>query len=279
MSKQGLPGCIFCGEKPLTVEHVFKSAWKNKLALPEGKREFYQVKAEGAERIANDSLFGLTTKSVCANCNNGWMNDLDLCVENWVMDPDGLDPGCTPRDLRRWAMKIAILRSRWDQPDTLSRERLIIPPDDMARLYDGEDLDDWHIFIGRAQRPEHRHNFCSLVGGHIDEGYMAWGVLQMSWSLGTALVTALRIAEEPGRQFLKSFKGYNREQGTPFAEVLSGTATLPALADRPAIPNWLILRFFWFFAPNDASPIAQQLRSLHSAVNDSLQAQGLPPIF
>lgn len=97
MSKQGLPGCIFCGKRPLTVEHIFRSAWKDMLVIPEGKGEFYQVKAGGMERISRYTPFGLTTKSVCAECNNGWMNDLDLRVEKWVMDPQTLEPGCTTR--------------------------------------------------------------------------------------------------------------------------------------------------------------------------------------
>lgn len=59
----------------------------------------------------------------------------------------------------------------------------------MIGLYNGDDIDDWHIFVGRAQHPEHRHNFASIGGGFIEEGRMAWGIVQVSWSLGTALVT------------------------------------------------------------------------------------------
>jgi hypothetical protein len=173
MSKQGLWGCIFCGGKPLTVEHIFRSAWKNMLVIPQGKREFYQVKAGGIERRRNDPLSGLTTKSVCGTCNSGWMNDLHLRVEKWVMNPETLESSCTPTDLRRWAIKIAILRSRRDQPDFLPRENLIIPPEDMSTLYNDDDIDDWHIFIGRAQCSEHRHNFAGIGGASNGEGHMA----------------------------------------------------------------------------------------------------------
>lgn len=82
------------------------------LVIPQGKRQLYQVKAGGTERARSDPLFGLTTKSVCANCNNEGMNDLDLCVEKWVMNPETLESGSTPTDLTRSLRFLGLLV--WD---------------------------------------------------------------------------------------------------------------------------------------------------------------------
>lgn len=62
---------------------------------------------------------------------------------------------------------------------------------------------------------------------------MAWGILQVSWSLGTALVTALRVADETGLQFFKNFKGYNRAQGNS----LCRSPTPRHHASRPHLPT------------------------------------------
>lgn len=237
--------------------------------VPAGTRAFFQVKTDGTESVGKDPLFALTTKSVCGVCNNGWMNDLDLKVEKWVLRPDPLDPGCSPQELRRWAIKVAIPRSRRDEDD------LAFPSDDMTRVHSGQDIEDWHVFIGSTQRPEHRHNFGSFAGGLIEQGSISQGVIQVSWSLGTALVTALRIAGEPGRHFLKAFKSYNRQQSLPFAEVLPSAAAVPPLTTRPQIPNWLITSFFRYFTPDTASPVADAIRQGRDKVSGTLREDNL----
>jgi hypothetical protein len=92
-------------------------------------------------------------------------------------------------------------------------------------------------------------------------------------------MTGMRVLDETGRDFFKNFKGYNRTQGVPFAEVLPHAKTLPALVDRLAIFNPLLLRYFWFFSTDDASPAAPHIKSWQSGFNDILNAQGQPPIF
>jgi hypothetical protein len=102
------------------------------------------------------------------------MNDLDSIVEPWVFDPNNDDNRCDPTQFRRWAIKIALLRLYYEEP-------LLIEPGDPAKIYAGEDIPDWHVFIGHTQHPEHRHAFCG-VGSAIalPPGGRIYGLSQLS---------------------------------------------------------------------------------------------------
>ena len=90
--------------------------------------------------------------------------------------------------------------------------------------------------MGQSQHPEHRHNACGV--GPIFKGFgRPAGVTQVSWSLGTALVTTFRITgTDAGPFVLKSFRSHNRLQGSPFAEVRYAAKQFPNLVTLPALP-------------------------------------------
>jgi len=142
--------CVFCGSTPVTSEHIFKRAFRKKLGLPAGNRRLDQQKGLDQPKTTRpDPLFELKVRHVCARCNNGWMNRLDLAVEHWVVDPD--NKTCEPNDLRRWAIKLAILLSLTAQPST------VLPRNDYQRLLAGADLSEWYVLVGRNSFPEWRH--------------------------------------------------------------------------------------------------------------------------
>ncbi|EHB54017.1 hypothetical protein MycrhDRAFT_4480 [Mycolicibacterium rhodesiae JS60] len=131
-----------------------------------------------------DPLFELTVRHVCARCNNGWMNRLDLAVEDWVIDPR--NETCDPHDLRRWAIKLAIMLSLTGQPSA------VLPPRDYERLFAGDDLNEWSVFIGQSGFREWRH---AQVGKGLlseESGEMVDGITHASWVVGSSVVTALR---------------------------------------------------------------------------------------
>ncbi len=69
--------CIFCGQRANSDEHIvaqrlYKRAKAEKVALTVG----HLREGEPLKRRASH-LFNTFTVKVCAQCNNGWMNDLE----------------------------------------------------------------------------------------------------------------------------------------------------------------------------------------------------------
>jgi hypothetical protein len=169
---------MFCGSgAPMTREHIFRSSWKHKIDtsehlvdLPFFERKFTKYGSDNSEtRTKSEDLFSVIVKRVCAPCNNTWMNDLDSVVEPWVFDPNNDDNRCDPKQFRRWAIKVAMLRLYYDEP-------LLIEPPDPATIYAGEDIREWHVFIGRTELPEHRHAFCAVGPVRMDMGGKIYGL-------------------------------------------------------------------------------------------------------
>ncbi|MBB5911280.1 hypothetical protein BJY24_000147 [Nocardia transvalensis] len=71
---------------------MFRQEMGNKLALRSGwTHRFWRawLDEDGPQvqdRAAQNSLYDWQVKTVCAPCNNGWMNDLDLAVETILVD-------------------------------------------------------------------------------------------------------------------------------------------------------------------------------------------------
>jgi hypothetical protein len=267
---------MFCAcDAPMTREHIFRSSWKRKIDtsehlanLPFFERRFTRYKADTSATLTkSEDLFSTSVKRVCASCNNNWMNDLDSVVEPWVFDPDNDDNRCDPAQFRRWAIKVALLRLYFEEP-------LLIEPEDPARIYAGEDIPDWHVFIGHTQRPEHRHAFCGVGPGiAVPPGGRIYGLNQLSWTLGHSLVVAIRVVirdDEPSREELnelsrncfKNFKQYNRWRGIEVLEVLPTAKMMPSVRSLPALPTGEIQRLVWLFTTNPISPIADRVREV-----------------
>lgn len=182
---------------------------------PGARREFTRYSVDGEEvSTSRDPLFGLKVKRVCAKCNNEWMNNLDSLVEPWIFDP--YKQTCDPVQFRRWAIKVAILR-------TFKDDRALIHIADLDELYRGSDMLCWRIFIGRTRLPEHRHSFAGFGASGGENGGFNWGITEVSWTLQHVYVGAVRLSHpehEVTKALFKRFKKYLRHEGSLLAEVM-----------------------------------------------------------
>ncbi|ORB16872.1 hypothetical protein BST37_05610 [Mycobacterium noviomagense] len=245
--------------------------------MPFFDRTFTRYGLDGSpKQTKSEDLFSVIVKRVCAPCNNTWMNDLDSEVEPWVFDPVNDDNRCDPTEFRRWAIKVALLRSYYESP-------LAVEPADPAKIYAGEEIAEWHVFIGRTQRPEHRHSFCG-VGPLRPDGGRLYGITQVSWTLGNSLVTALRVVtgddelsqllNESSHGCLKNFKQYNRWRGIEVLEVLPTAKEMPSVRSLPALPIHEVQRLVWLFTTHPISPIAKEVREAYEGMKGILEDAG-----
>lgn len=270
---------MFCGSgEPMTREHIFRSSWKRKLKtdenltqLPGVDRTFTRYdQSDNSVRYSKlEDLFSVVVKRVCATCNNQWMNDLDSIVEPWVFDPYNDDNRCDPREFRRWALKVALLRIHYDEP-------LVIEPADPPKIFCGEDISDWHVFIGRTAIPEHRHALCG-VGPHTTTGGKLFGVTQVSWTLGHSLVTALRVhgSHEWSTNCLRNFKQYNRIQNIIVREILPSAVEMPRMLSLPALSRERVQTLVWLFTTHPTSPMAEEVRKSNEGMPELADKLGV----
>jgi hypothetical protein len=270
----------------MTREHIFRSSWRKKLDVSRGLKDMPVLETgrrltkyglDNSEKQSRlEDLFSVTVKRVCAPCNNGWMNDLDSVVEPWVFDPNDDGNRCDPTTFRRWAIKVALLRSYYEHPHT-------VEPSDPAKIYNGDDIPEWHIFVGRTASPEHRHTFGGIdpvlsVNGKVSGGKL-FGITQVSWTLGHSLVIAIRLVGNHvlPRNGLKNFKRYNRLRGVEVLEVLPGSTVMPRVSSLPALQGLLEDEadpLFLFFTPNPKSPIADEVREANEMLFEIAKRAG-----
>ncbi len=261
----------------MTREHIFRSSWKNKIdvsTFPPGsplvERRFIRYRLDNTEiRSKLEDLFSIQVKRVCAPCNNTWMNDLDSVAEPWVFDPANDDNRCDPKKFRRWAIKVALLRSYYESP-------LAVEPPDPARLYAGDDIPEWHVFIGRTAHPDHRHAFAGVGPIAMETGGRVFGVTQVSWTLGHSFVIALRLIGNTNWTDIsyRNLKGYNRSRGLEVMEILPTAKGMPSVRDLPALPVAELLRLVWFFTPNPLSPMSDIMRDAWDSVKEIAEQLG-----
>lgn len=72
--------CVFCGSTGLTKEHVFPN-WMSKM-LDSRLTATTTIEKKGqADKIYTGAILQHQAKVVCANCNNGWMSNLETAVK------------------------------------------------------------------------------------------------------------------------------------------------------------------------------------------------------
>jgi hypothetical protein len=208
------------------------------------------------------------------------MNKLDELVEPWVFDPTNDEKRCDPIEFRRWAIKLAILRCYYEHPEA-------VEPGDPQRIYSGDDIPDWHIFIGRTLLPEHRHAFCGIGPIFKGEGRL-FGITQITWTLQDSFVTAIRLKTDhelvkDNKGFremvvngFRNFKRHNRYMGIELLEVMPNSTVMPRVSTLPPLPRPEIQSLAWFFTPNAASPIAEEIRITQAAIEDMADEVGIP---
>lgn len=253
--------CVFCGGPANSVEHIFKRAFKKKLGITSSAgRTFSQTDAKGAVTVRPDPPFNQKVRRVCKPCNNGWMNHLDLHVENWIVNPDDQTAymACDPARFRRWAIKLALMRSLMDTATGVPRIYY-------ESLYRGDDIEDWHVFVGRSNFKEFRHAFTHVgIGADPATRNMAYGILHASYALGAVVVSAVCIpGGDPEKHFFPSFRIYNRNVGEPLVEIPYGAATLPDVFAHRKLGPFQTEPFFMFFTPEPVSPIANDIKAFY----------------
>jgi len=105
--------CVFCGNRPVTLEHVFPR-W---LAEYLGQRDTVTIVGDSLAQTPYRRYASLSyssqVKRVCASCNNGWMADLeDAASSVWkriFTEQVALSLSDSRLLLARWAMKTALM--------------------------------------------------------------------------------------------------------------------------------------------------------------------------
>src|SRR5215472_14798711 len=113
MAQSGqLVTCIFCGQrKPGSREHVIPRWIRERLDIQADVR--IEVNSALAKKWPN--LYVKLDRTVCANCNNGWMSDLEEqvkpCLGPMLVNEHSVNLDAEQqRDLARWALiKILLL--------------------------------------------------------------------------------------------------------------------------------------------------------------------------
>lgn len=114
--------CVFCGNKAGSKEHIFP-AWLNKVF---GQIDCTVVmdKEGGRSQQWTDKIFRSTVKTVCHNCNTGWMADMEAAVSKYLGGivagtslPASLDSK-KQIELAKWAQKtMLVTNSVYGQED------------------------------------------------------------------------------------------------------------------------------------------------------------------
>jgi hypothetical protein len=107
--------CIFCGDAPVTREHIL-GRWIQRLAGIDGSKSgslTFHTPGTARERFFEAPPLGRTAKVVCAGCNNGWMSNLESEAAP-VLTPlfEGRSGVLTEEALAilsRWAFKTAFV--------------------------------------------------------------------------------------------------------------------------------------------------------------------------
>lgn len=128
--------CIFCGNESLTREHVYSRSWIERLA-PQAT-SFTNERAAGYRTAVPvntwvSSEADVVVRCVCAGCNNGWMNRLDVAAEEMVT---ALARGVMKVRLvdealplfANWAVKMALVMECLMTP-------MVAPPEARTRFY------------------------------------------------------------------------------------------------------------------------------------------------
>ena len=123
--------CIFCGQRnPASREHVIPRWVRERLALT--SEVTIEVSSAAAARWPN--LYIKLDRAVCADCNNGWMSELEKAVQPFL-GPMLLNEHAAElatdqqRDLARWAIvKILLLELSMRQQHSRRRTNLGYSP-------------------------------------------------------------------------------------------------------------------------------------------------------
>jgi hypothetical protein len=147
-------GCIFCGQSPQTKTHIFRKAWIERLMVPApGPYERIHATADltGALREGNwpSDTFDVAPGAACAQCNNGWMDEIDRAAEQ-IVEPMVIGQKATIRSFQsqktvaRWVSQVAILMDQ-------TQIQQVVPSEATHRFFDDQEpLPGMMIWLART---------------------------------------------------------------------------------------------------------------------------------
>ena len=110
-------GCVFCGRiGKLTKEHLFRKSLAGRIpASPD--LTLLRVDVDGTTQRTDMpiSMFEKQVREVCSECNSGWMNGIDIAIEDLLVEIANMRtfeiPASSVANLARLATRIALLRT------------------------------------------------------------------------------------------------------------------------------------------------------------------------
>ena len=120
--------CIFCAATGVTKAHVFAKSWTNLFDEPNDTQEHEVVHRHtnpgtGEQHVIKRArTFALVSRKVCAECNSGWLNELEERVKPVMADFAANRPvvlsADEQADVALWA-SVAILIAMSMDPDAV----------------------------------------------------------------------------------------------------------------------------------------------------------------
>ena len=219
MTRMVRRSCFFCGRTkgPLTKEHVWPQ-WVSRLLLRRHDADhFVHRRAVGDSIVDNwkSRDLDVTTRTVCSDCNGGWLSELENRVKSLasrliVGDPVAFALAPESRSLlAAWAYKMAMLLEVSSSDTSVE----FFTPADRLRFRQTTSA-HWfvRVFMGRYEfegRPAHamtpRHTFTERTGTQrsfylkistVTAGHLAMQVMSVRSVTSKELVPADTIAVE-----------------------------------------------------------------------------------
>jgi hypothetical protein len=151
-------GCIFCGQRPTTKEHIFSRAWIEKVMPVDtpylhGHTRGTARRGQPIEKWWRKYEADFAVKCVCETCNSGWMNRIDQAAEPFTTNMAlGLETrlvsAASQLAVAAWATKLAIILDQ-------TQDRPLVEHEDHRRFYETKKaLPQSIIWLARALPPE-----------------------------------------------------------------------------------------------------------------------------
>jgi hypothetical protein len=147
--------CLFCGSAGGTKEHLLSTAWLERLMPNAGPYNFkHTTTDQGHERefAYSKKRPEVVTRGVCAACNNGWMNTLDLDAQPMLTtmvagQKLSIEDLLNKVLIANWITKVAIL------VDSMQPSEAALASDHASWLFDHRvPPPGWHIWLAAMRQ-------------------------------------------------------------------------------------------------------------------------------
>jgi hypothetical protein len=165
------PKCIFCGEpKKLTKEHLW-SRWIRQLVSHDAKKHehvnqiFRSEGIETATRVWSGDVRNRGVRSVCGECNNGWMSSLEEharpALEPLIKGELFFLNQNTQKTVATWIAMKTMIAEYFDPP------RVAVPliERQFLRRHRKPPTENWRIWIGNYERRQWNAQWAHSAAG------------------------------------------------------------------------------------------------------------------